>query len=148
MVNLWFRIDINGKYFIVLLTCKLSFSSSLAWTSEGFDRHLKRIRRDELSSPYGKDVVKRIKYHLEKYVDVQNKHMLVIGSAIPWVETILLYLNASRITTLEYDPYPSTHPKVTTITPSDFAKLVLSNNAPLFDAMVSFSSLEHSGLGR
>ena len=148
MVNLWFRIDINGKYFIVLLTCKLSFSSSLAWTSEGFDRHLKLIRRDELSSPYGKDVVKRIKYLLEKYVDVQNKHVLVIGSALPWVETILLYLNASRITTLEYDPYPSTHPKVTTITPSDFAKLVLSNNAPLFDAMVSFSSLEHSGLGR
>ena len=101
-----------------------------------------------MSSPYGKDVVKRIKYLLEKYVDVQNKHVLVIGSALPWVETILLYLNASRITTLEYDPYPSTHPKVTTITPSDFAKLVLSNNAPLFDAMVSFSSLEHSGLGR
>ena len=148
MVNLWFRIDINGKYFIVLLTCKLSFSSSLAWTSEGFDRHLKLIRRDELSSPYGKDVVKTIKYLLEKYVGVQNKHVLVVGSALPWVETILLYLNASRITTLEYDPYPSTHPNVTTITPSDFAKLVLSNNAPLFDAMVSFSSLEHSGLGR
>ena len=146
MAPYWYRY--NGKYFIFLLTFKLSFSSSLAWTSEGFDRHLKLIRRDELSSPYGKDVVKRIKYLLEKYVDVQNKHVLVIGSALPWVETILLYLNASRITTLEYDPYPSTHPKVTTITPSDFAKLVLSNNAPLFDAMVSFSSLEHSGLGR
>merc|ERR1712141_920014 len=54
----------------------------------------------------------------------------------------------SHITTLEYEPYRTNHTNVTTIDPTEFSNLVLKNNAPVFDAMVSFSSIEHSGLGR
>jgi hypothetical protein len=42
----------------------------------------------------------------------------------------------------------SDHPKIQIITPLKLNTLVLSGNAPQFDAMVSFSSIEHSGLGR
>ena len=55
---------------------------------------------------------------------------------------------AQQITTLDYNPYPCNQPQITTISPIDFTKLVVSNEAPMFDAMITFSSLEHSGLGR
>ena len=92
--------------------------------------------------------MKRIQYLAEKYINVSKKHVLVIGSILPWIESLLLEMNVGHITTLEYEPYPSTHPKITTISPQVFSKLVISNEAPMFDAMITFSSIEHSGLGR
>jgi hypothetical protein len=61
---------------------------------------------------------------------------------------ILLAQGARHITTLEYNRYPCNHPNITLISSVDFSKLVNLNKAPVFDAMVTFSSLEHSGLGR
>ena len=92
--------------------------------------------------------MKRIQYLAENYINVRKKHVLIIGSILPWIESLLLTMDAAHITTLEYEPYPSTHPKITTISPQEFSKLVISNKAPMFDAMVTFSSIEHSGLGR
>ena len=92
--------------------------------------------------------MRRMEHLLQKYIHVKDKHVLVIGSILPWIEGILLTLGVGHVTTLEYDPYVSTHPKVTSISPLDFSNLVVSNEAPMFDAMVSFSSIEHSGLGR
>ena len=85
---------------------------------------------------------------LRKYIFPKDKHILVIGSTRPWIEAILLAEGASNITTLEYNPYPTDHPRILAISPSEFAKLVMRKKVPLFDAMVTFSSLEHSGLGR
>ena len=92
--------------------------------------------------------MKKIQYLAERYINVKNKHVLIIGSILPWIESLLLTMDATHITTLEYEPYQSTHPKITTISPQEFSKLVISNKAPMFDAMITFSSIEHSGLGR
>ena len=89
-----------------------------------------------------------IKNTLLEFIDIENKHVLVIGSALPWIEVILLSLNVGHITTLEYNHYVSDHPKLSVLTPPEFQKLVQSNRGQKFDAMISFSSLEHSGLGR
>ena len=97
---------------------------------------------------YGKEVQRSIKYLAQKYINVTNKHVLVIGSTLPWIESILLTMHVGHITVLDYNPYPSTHSKISTMNPNQFSRLVISNNAPMFDAMVSFSSIEHSGLGR
>jgi hypothetical protein len=43
---------------------------------------------------------------------VEGKHVLVIGSEIPWVEAICLAAGASRVTTLEYGTIESHHPQV------------------------------------
>ena len=85
---------------------------------------------------------------LMKYIDPKGKDILVIGSETPWIEAVLINEGAASITTLEYNPHPTDHPKLKTISPTNFAKLVASDKAPMFDAMVTFSSLEHSGLGR
>ena len=77
---------------------------------------------------------------------MQDGHVLVIGSQSPWIEIILLELGAAKITTLEYDVIRTDHPKIETITPENLRQAVLNGKAPTFDAMVTFSSLEHSGL--
>ena len=72
----------------------------------------------------------------------------MIGSTLPWVEAILLYLGVGKITTLEYADQNNEHPKINLVTPEALRKSVLEGNMPQFDAMVTFSSIEHSGLGR
>ena len=77
------------------------------------------------------------------------RHVLVIGSDSPWIETILLAKGAAKITTLEYANITVEHPKITVIGPQKLKELY--NNVkkePLFDAVISYSSVEHSGLGR
>ena len=76
---------------------------------------------------------------------------MVIGSQIPWIEAILLEKGVNHVTTLEYASIENHHPNVSVITPNKFAELYLNktfHNQNLFDAVVTFSSLEHSGLGR
>ena len=49
---------------------------------------------------------------------------------------------------MEYDVIRTDHPKIETITPANLRKAFINGKAPKFDAMVTYSSLEHSGLGR
>ncbi len=65
-----------------------------------------------------------------------------------WLESILLLYGAANVTTLEYDSIVSKHPKVDVITPWEMAEKYLKGTLPQFDLMVTFSSIEHSGLGR
>lgn len=123
-------------------------SNAWAWTIEGMEWHREMLVNKKLKGSYGINVVKRIINLSKHFIAPENKHILVIGSTRPWIEAILIALGAKHITTLEYNPYPTNHPKITTISPIQFSKLVMSGKAPLFDAMVTFSSLEHSGLGR
>ena len=106
------------------------------------------MQKGLLNGLYGKDVMNSIRYLSQKYIKLEGKHILIIGSILPWIEALLISMNVGHITVLEYDPYPSTHPKITSISPPYFSEFVISNQAPIFDGMISFSSLEHSGLGR
>ena len=74
--------------------------------------------------------------------------LFLIGTTLPWIEAILIYLGAEKITTLEYSEQKNEIPKVTLVTPEQLRKSILEGNVPEFDSMVTFSSLEHSGLGR
>ena len=72
----------------------------------------------------------------------------MVGTQKPWLETVLLASGASHVTTLDYVEIKCEHPAITTLTPRPLAEMYLNGTAPQFDAMVTFSSLEHSGLGR
>jgi len=78
---------------------------------------------------------------------VKDKHVLVIGSQTPWIETILLKKGAKNITTFDYVKIQSDHPQVEVLTPDEMSKSFLQKRIK-YDAMITFSSLEHSGLGR
>ena len=101
-----------------------------------------------LEGGYGVEMVMFIKKMVNEFLMLRNKHVLVIGSERPWIEVILLSLNVGHITTLEYNSYITDHPKISKVSPIDFGHLVKSGKAPMFDGMVTFSSIEHSGLGR
>ncbi len=120
------------------------------WDETLFDRYTAALKDGRLLGSYGKPVVDEIADLLRsEHMNVTGKHVLVIGSQSPWIEVILLEAGqAARITTLEYADINSEHPRVDTITPAAFARAYLDGSLPRFDAMITFSSLEHSGLGR
>jgi len=79
-----------------------------------------------------------------KYItSVHNKHVAVIGSEKPWIEAILVNAGAKSVTTVEYNCPVCNHDIIKAITYDEF-----STSSVKYDTIFSFSSLEHSGLGR
>jgi len=85
---------------------------------------------------------------VKKYVPINGKRVLVIGTENPWAEGIALALGAAHVTTLEYGSVVTDHPRMTALTPAKFRELYKSGSLGKFDVVFSFSSLEHPGLGR
>jgi len=100
-----------------------------------------------LEGTYGVKVTNALMVAL-KGVGMKGKRCLVIGSERPWVEAALLAAGAQSVVTLEYGKIESTHPQVTTMLPHEFAAAYLDGKLGTFDAVVTFSSVEHAGLGR
>ena len=85
--------------------------------------------------------------HMQEWI-VGGK-TLVIGTQSPWIEAMLLELGAANVTTLEYNHIESRVDNLNVMTPEALRGLWKSSKEKLnFDAVVSFSSIEHSGLGR
>ncbi|TRY73027.1 hypothetical protein TCAL_01895 [Tigriopus californicus] len=121
---------------------------TLIWTEDEVAKLRSSLQRNELRGNYGIAQVKNIQAHLREHMNITDQHVLIVGSQFPWLEVIALEAGAKRITTLEYVPIESRHPQIKTIVPKDFALKFLNGTLGQFDAMMSFSSFEHSGLGR
>lgn len=79
----------------------------------------------------------------EKY-NIENKNIAIIGSTYPWLECIALNFKANSVTTVEYLLKKVNYPKLKVISYyKDF-----KNSNTKYDCILSFSSVEHSGLGR
>lgn len=78
--------------------------------------------------------------------EVVGKHAVVFGSQTPIVETLLLAMNVSHVTSVEYNRVTYNHSKITTITPEDLDSR--PENERRFDFGLSISSFDHDGLGR
>lgn len=74
---------------------------------------------------------------------VRGQNCVVMGTTIPWYESICLAYGAAACTCIEYWKIRCEHPSVTAITPDEYDK-----NPMQFDAGFSISSFEHDGLGR
>ncbi len=121
------------------------------WSQELIEEMRLRFREDKLAGLYGLENVKRITAHLRDHMldRVEGGHVLVIGTQEPWLEVVLLELGASFVTTLEYTPIKTDHPQLNVITPDTMRVMFKDDlDSHRFDAVVSHSSLEHSGLGR
>ena len=103
---------------------------------------------------------------------VAGQRGVVIGSQAPWLEATLLAAGAASLTTIEYTPTtcvgeaapnpaaavataavataPSTSycERITIMSPATAATAYLEGELPPFDFAVSYSSIEHDGLGR
>ena len=80
----------------------------------------------------------------EKYIDfIKDKKVAVIGSQSPWIESILINCGAKEVTTIEYNVPICNHPILKTISYNNFCE-----SSDKYDVIISYSSIEHSGLGR
>jgi len=121
---------------------------STNWNEEKINDILNELKDGVHLGTYGIESTNSVLHHLNVTRKILGSRVLVIGSEIPWLEAICLLLGAKEVVTLEYGKIVSTHPKIKTLTPSEFRKEYMDKSLGLFDTIVSFSSLEHSGLGR
>jgi hypothetical protein len=117
------------------------------WTEEDVENQIAEAKAGTLKGSYSSDVIEYVRGKLHE-MDLSGKRVMVIGSERPWVEAILLSRGASHVTTLEYGVITSEHPKISTLTPADMRKAYRDGTLEPFDAVVTHSSIEHSGLGR
>lgn len=82
-----------------------------------------------------------------KYHSIEGMTGLVIGSLEPWVELVCLRNGAEKMIIAEYQNISSDHPQLRYLHPMEMAEN-WQNYYEAFDFAVSFSNLEHIGLGR
>ncbi|CAC5362041.1 unnamed protein product [Mytilus coruscus] len=118
------------------------------WTKSLLEEYVARAKEGKLFGVYGISETNALRDGLLHAPGVKGGRVLVIGSEKPWVEACLLEIGVKSIVTLEYGRIESQHEQITTMVPSEYRRTFLDNSLGLFDAVVSFSSIEHSGLGR
>ena len=107
-----------------------------------------RIQFAFFLGPYGRKTVEDIDEFMKRYVQVQDKNVLIIGSESPWIELIALNNGAKKVTSVDYTIYPCEDTRMNLMTTYEMNEKFLKNELPLYDVVISFSSIEHSGLGR
>jgi len=81
-----------------------------------------------------------------------GKTVLVVGSISPWVESIALHMGAKEVTTADY-ALASYHDNMATSVPQLkrgrlLPEMLADPNVEQYDVILSYSSIEHDGLGR
>lgn len=114
------------------------------WSNDMIDKMLElcnHLEYEKLSpNDYPKSSLQFVKL-FNKFVDVSEKTCLVLGSISPWIECLLLHFRAKSVTTLDY-VIPECTYKINILSMENYKKEMK------YDIIVSFSSLEHDGLGR
>lgn len=117
----------------------------MKWSKEMIDDMLDCCNRYEYVQMSPRDYPNASLQFVEvfnKFVSLSGKNCLVLGSISPWVECLLLHFNVESVTTLDYIT-PDCDYKIKTISMDDYKK-----KNTKYDVIISFSSLEHDGLGR
>lgn len=117
------------------------------WTSEYLNSYIERFTIEKiLSNTHGHEPYKKASFlicNALKNYDLSDKTIAIIGSTSPWIEAILINHRCQNITTVEYNKPNSSHPFIKTIEYNDYI-----NEENKYDYIITYSSIEHSGLGR
>jgi hypothetical protein len=117
------------------------------WTHEYLDSYINRFTIDKiLKNTHGEEPYNKASFFIcsaLKNYNLEGKKVAIIGSTSPWIEAIVLNHGCTDITTVEYNKPNSFHPYIKTIEYNDF---IFEENK--YDYIISYSSIEHSGLGR
>ncbi|KAF7633593.1 hypothetical protein Mgra_00007002, partial [Meloidogyne graminicola] len=118
------------------------------WSQENIDGLINNVRNFNYSQPpftFYADSVSM--YYATKYHNITSQKGAVIGSINPWVESMCLANGASKLVTIDYQNIKIGHKDIVFLDVFDLVKgrEVYFDN---FDFIASFSSIEHSGLGR
>lgn len=142
------RVEIFNYYFDEHSLGKRKHIAIPVWTQSGIDELIQLASQGKLSGNYGINNTNALRDALKHSPGVKDGRVLVIGSVKPWAEACVLEAGAREIVTLEYGKIVSEIPNVKTMVPYEFRMAYLNNTLGEFDAVVTYSSIEHSGLGR
>jgi hypothetical protein len=139
---------LSGK--IPVINCFRDDSKILhkEWNDDFIQKYINAYTETNISNnlcgetTYGMDIVRYLLQAFKKY-NIQNKTVAVVGSETPWIEAMLINLG-NKVTTIEYN-IPKIHSKYLDV--KDYFEYFENNNED-YDAIITFSSIEHSGLGR
>lgn len=141
----------TGTYASQIPGASLEFfkDGQVEWSQAHTDKLVNLVRAGhDISPPDYPYAVPDLQEALERAMNSAglrtSARVLVAGSISPWVEATLAASGINNIFTMDWDPRSIQ---------SNITKLVLRKDVPweatgLYDAVVSFSSIEHDGLGR
>ena len=116
----------------------------MIWTSEMIDELLFLCDKSEYEKLSPNDYLNsslQLVKTFNTFVNLSKKKCLVLGSISPWIECLMLHFNAESVTTIDYIP-PECNYKINTLSVNNYRKDMK------YDVIISYSSLEHDGLGR
>jgi hypothetical protein len=123
--------------------------TTLTWTEADVEDKRRKIAARTWCGSYNCEEVDNVDAALRAHEpEIRGRRGLVLGSERPWIEALLLNLGAEEVWTMEYSTIVSSHPRLQAHQYTDIASRWLAGSLPPFDFIVTFSSIEHSGLGR
>lgn len=123
----------------------------MEWTPEKMEVIEGALKDGTEVGSYGEVSTAIIRDFLGAHADaIRGRHCAVLGSQVPWLETLLLMNGAAHVTTIEYASIHSTDSRITALTPAEWKETYWrsTSSRATFDCVASFSSIEHAGLGR
>lgn len=117
------------------------------WTYSTIHDWTRECGKGILNGNYGSGETSWLFHGLRKIPSIVGANILVIGSENPWVEACCLAAGANKVITLEYGKIMSEHPQIQIINVNEI-RSNFEKYTSYFDVVVSFSSIEHVGLGR
>ena len=118
------------------------------WNQTIIDFITNQFDTDTFQGPYGKKYADMINDFMKNHIDLKDKQVIVIGSHTPWIEMMAVRNGAKKVLSVDYNEIKSDHPQIDTMHALELNKRYLDRTLPQFDVLISYSSLEHSGLGR
>lgn len=141
--DLYNEYTLNGQIKVVdfYLDNTAQHDDPIEWTTKQINSFIKdaQLKRQKYYGPTDKWLHKA----LTKYDKaLKGKRVAIIGSETPWYESIALSYGLIPVT-IEYNEIICNDPRIETHLVTEFEE-----NPEQFDAIISISSIEHSGLGR
>ena len=121
---------------------------TLDWSASVVEAECAALASGATTISYGGAEYAKVRDALARWALPAGGDGLVMGSETPWVECLALAAGASRVTTWEYSRIVTDHARLRAAPTKELARGYASGALTPVDWVVSFSSLEHSGLGR
>ena len=118
------------------------------WTQTIFDIINKQMDSGGFKGPYGKKYADMLDDFMKNHIDLKDQHVMIVGSHTPWLEVMALRNGAKKVLSVDYNEINSDHPQIDTMPVMELNQRYLNRTLPTFDVLISYSSVEHSGLGR
>ncbi len=124
------------------------FNEGIDWTDEIIELFLEHFTLDNcLTGKQGSEPYPNASFYhalaLEKFGDcVKGKDVAVVGTLVPWIEALLVNFGCASVTSVDYNKNKETK-YIKTLAYEEYL-----GEKSKYDAVFSYSSIEHSGLGR